>query len=151
MGGAGQVGADDPHRRFGSPRRPEGLGLDGSGRRTDDVDTVFAALSDPTRRRLLDQLSNEGPLTATQLSSSYPVSRQAVVKHLGTLAAAGLLDVTRSGREVRYGVIPGRLGGASAWLADVGDRWDRRLDALRRQLSDPTSPGPSTSRPMSGD
>ena len=83
MGGAGQVGADDPHRRFGSPRRPEGLGLDGSGRRTDDVDTVFAALSDPTRRRLLDQLSNEGPLTATQLSSSYPVSRQAVVKHLG--------------------------------------------------------------------
>jgi DNA-binding transcriptional ArsR family regulator len=95
---------------------------------------VFAALSDPTRRRLLDQLSVEGPLTATQMAASYPVSRQALVKHLGTLAAAGLLDAKRSGREVRYGVIPGRLGGASAWLADVGSRWDRRLEALRRQL-----------------
>jgi DNA-binding transcriptional ArsR family regulator len=145
------VGADDPHRRLGSTRRPEELGLDGSGMRTDDVDTVFAALSDPTRRRLLDQLSHQGPMTATQLASSYPVSRQAVVKHLGTLAAAGLLDVTRSGREVRYGVIPGRLGGASAWLADVGNRWDRRLDALRRQLGDATSPGAPTSGPISGD
>jgi DNA-binding transcriptional ArsR family regulator len=73
-------------------------------------------------------------MTATQLAGSYSVSRQALVKHLGTLAAAGLLDVKRSGREVRYGVIPGRLGGASAWLADVGSRWDRRLEALSRQL-----------------
>ncbi len=99
-----------------------------------DVDAVFAALADPTRRRLLDQLSVEGPLTATELAASYPVSRQAVVKHLGALSAAGLLDAERHGREVRYGVIPGRLGGASSWLAEVGARWDHRLDALQRQL-----------------
>jgi DNA-binding transcriptional ArsR family regulator len=102
------------------------------------VDAVFAALADPTRRRLLDQLSTEGPLTATQLATSYPVSRQAVVKHLGTLAAAGLLDIERRGREVRYGVAPARLDGASAWLADVGTRWDSRLEALRRQLELPS-------------
>ena len=99
-----------------------------------DVDAVFAALADPTRRRLLDQLSTEGPLTATELAASYPVSRQAVVKHLGALAAAGLLDAERHGREVRYGVVPGQLGGASSWLAEVGARWDHRLEALRRQL-----------------
>ncbi len=99
-----------------------------------DVDAVFAALADPTRRRLLDQLSSDGPLTATELAASYPVSRQAVVKHLSALTAAGLLDAERRGREVRYGVIPGRLGGASSWLAEVGARWDRRLAALERQL-----------------
>src|SRR5579863_10522835 len=80
------------------------------------VDAVFAALADPTRRRLLDQLSTEGPLTATQLAASYPMSRQAVVKHLGALTTAGLLGAERHGREVRYGVVPGRLGGASSWL-----------------------------------
>jgi DNA-binding transcriptional ArsR family regulator len=102
-----------------------------------DFDAVFTALADPTRRRLLDQLSHEGPLTATELAASYPVTRQAVVKHLGALAAAGLLDARRQGREVRYAVVPQRLGGASAWLADVGQRWDERLEALRRQLTDP--------------
>ena len=102
-----------------------------------DVDAVFAALGDPTRRRLLDQLSTEGPLTATELAASYPVSRQAVVKHLGALTAAGLLDTVRHGREVRYGVIPGRLGGASTWLAEVGARWDRRLGALQLQFGGP--------------
>ena len=102
-----------------------------------DVDAVFFALADPTRRRLLDQLSAEGPLTATELAASYPVTRQAVVKHLGALAAAGLLGTERHGREVRYGVLPGRLSEASAWLAEVGERWDHRLDALRHQLSQP--------------
>jgi DNA-binding transcriptional ArsR family regulator len=101
------------------------------------VDAVFAALADPTRRRLLDQLSAEGPLTATELAASYPVTRQAVVKHLGALSAAGLLDAERHGREVRYGVVTSRLGGASAWLADVGARWDDRLAALERQLRAP--------------
>lgn len=101
------------------------------------VDAVFAALADPTRRQILDQLSSQGPLTATELATNYPVSRQAVAKHLGALAAAGLLDAERHGREVRYGVVPGRLGGASAWLAEVGSQWDRRLEALRRQLARP--------------
>ena len=86
----------------------------------------------PTRRRLLNQLSHEGPLTATELAHSYPVSRQAVVKHLTALAAAGLLRSDRQGREVRYGVVPDRLDGAVSWLADVGQQWDRRLAALQR-------------------
>lgn len=99
-----------------------------------DVDVVFAALADPTRRRLLDQLSGAGPLTATELSTGFRISRQAVVKHLGTLAAAGLLESERRGREVRYRVVGDGLEEASQWLTEVGGRWDRRLAALRRQL-----------------
>ena len=100
------------------------------------ADQVFSALADPTRRRLLDQLSAEGPLSATDLAGGYPVSRQAVVKHLGTLSAAGLLRSERHGREVLYGVVPERLSQATAWLADVGARWDSRLAALTEQLRD---------------
>ena len=98
------------------------------------VDAVFAALADPTRRRLLDQISEHGPLTATELASGYPISRQAVVKHLSALAGAGLLAGERQGRDVRYRVVVGGLDDAAAWLRDVGQRWDRRLDALQRHL-----------------
>jgi DNA-binding transcriptional ArsR family regulator len=99
-----------------------------------DVDAVFAALADPTRRRLLDQLSAEGPMSATELARRYPVTRQAVVKHLTALTAAGLVRPDRHGREVRYGVLPEQLDGATAWLVEVGTRWDRRLAALADQL-----------------
>lgn len=100
----------------------------------DDVDAVFSALADPTRRRLLDQLSADGPLTASQLARDYPVTRQAVVKHLGALSGAGLLRSERFGREVRYGVVPERLHEASAWLAEVGEKWDDRLTHLAQHL-----------------
>jgi DNA-binding transcriptional ArsR family regulator len=99
-----------------------------------DGDAVFEALGDATRRRLLDQLSNEGPLSATDLAPSYPISRQAVVKHLGTLTDAGLLVPERRGRDVLYRVQGEPMAAAAAWLVDIGARWDERLDALRSQL-----------------
>lgn len=98
----------------------------------DDIDAVFSALADPTRRRILDDVAARGPLTATQLAPGYGVSRQAVAKHLGALESAGVLQRDRHGREVRYRVVDGRLDGATAWMADVGRRWDRRLVVLER-------------------
>ncbi len=95
---------------------------------------MFAALADPTRRRLLDQIARQGPLTATELAGGYPMSRQAVVKHLSALAGAGLLAGERHGRDVRYRVVAGGLGDAATWLTEVGQRWDRRLTALQRHL-----------------
>lgn len=78
-------------------------------------------------------------MSATELARDYPVSRQAVVKHLSTLTGAGLLRPERHGREVLYGVEPRRLSEVSAWLREVGAQWDRRLDALTRQLQEPGS------------
>ena len=78
-------------------------------------------------------------MSATELARDYPVSRQAVVKHLSTLAGAGLLHPQRHGREVLYGVDPTRLGEVSVWLKEVGDQWDRRLDALRERLGGGTT------------
>ena len=102
-----------------------------------EPDDVFAALADPTRRQILRRLSAEGPLSATELAGDFPVSRQAVVKHLSTLTSAGLLHGERQGREVRYGLVPDRLHDATAWLDEVGRRWDRRLGTLLEHFPPP--------------
>jgi DNA-binding transcriptional ArsR family regulator len=99
----------------------------------DHVDAVFEALADPTRRRLLTEISAQ-PATATQLAVDLPISRQAVVKHLSALADAGLLERERAGREVRYRVTPAPLSDAVSWMADVGSQWDDRLKALSRTV-----------------
>jgi DNA-binding transcriptional ArsR family regulator len=98
-----------------------------------DVDAVFSALADPTRRAVLQALADSGGGTATQLAGRFPVTRQAVSKHLATLSAAGLVEARRNGRETQYVVTPDAMTDALAWMATVGARWDRRLAALKRQ------------------
>jgi DNA-binding transcriptional ArsR family regulator len=94
---------------------------------------VFAALSDPTRRALIQHLA-EGPATATQLSLQFPISRQAVTKHLAALDEAGLVERNSSGREVRYSLRTEGLADVSSWVTEVGTSWDRRLADLKRTL-----------------
>jgi DNA-binding transcriptional ArsR family regulator len=65
-------------------------------------------------------------------SSGFPVSRQAVVKHLAVLDEAGLVHGTKSGREMRYAVQPDRLEAAARWMARVAAEWDTRLAAIKR-------------------
>jgi DNA-binding transcriptional ArsR family regulator len=101
-------------------------------KRGDDVDELWAAVADPTRRRLLDALLAHGEATATTLARDLPVTRQAVAKHLAVLERADLVDSRRVGREVRYAVRPERLDAASEWLARVAAEWDDRLGAIKR-------------------
>jgi DNA-binding transcriptional ArsR family regulator len=96
------------------------------------LDTLFGALSDPTRRMLVERLLTKGPATATSLAETTPLSRQAVLKHLQVLEAAGLLAHERSGREVRYRVTPQPLASAVGWILDTAGQWDSRIDRLRR-------------------
>jgi DNA-binding transcriptional ArsR family regulator len=105
------------------------------GEAGDRAGAVFGALSDPTRRALLATIAEHPATTATELAAQLPISRQAVLKHLNALAAAGLLDRTRSGREVRYRFTPAPLSDAVDWMTAVGAEWDGRLAVLRRQLS----------------
>jgi DNA-binding transcriptional ArsR family regulator len=105
----------------------------------DDVDELWAAVADPTRRRLLDALLAHGEATATTLAGDLPVTRQAVAKHLSVLERAGLVDSRRVGREVRYAVRPERLDAATEWLARVAAEWDERLGAIKR-LAESSAP-----------
>ena len=95
---------------------------------------VFAALADPTRRRLIQRLAEASPQTATRLATNLPVTRQAVSKHLAILAEAGLVTAERAGRETRYALTPAALTEATSWLAIIAATWDERLAALKRQV-----------------
>jgi DNA-binding transcriptional ArsR family regulator len=98
-------------------------------------DTVFSALSDPSRRRLLESLAGRESASLTELAAGLPVTRQAVSKHLAVLGEAGLVESTRAGRETHYFLTPQPLGEAMAWMERIGDRWDERLARLRDHLS----------------
>lgn len=100
------------------------------------ADVVFAALADPTRRRILQQVADEGPLTATSLTADLPISRQAIAKHLAQLRAAGLVDADRTGRETRFVARPEPLHTLATWAESTGNRWDRRLTRLRDLVED---------------
>jgi DNA-binding transcriptional ArsR family regulator len=89
---------------------------------SDPLGQVFGALADPSRRQVIDYLSERGTATATELTGELPMTRQAVAKHLATLADAGLVESERLGRETRYR------------LTETGAEWDDRLDSLRRHL-----------------
>ncbi|MFE9866816.1 ArsR/SmtB family transcription factor [Streptomyces sp. NPDC005506] len=96
------------------------------------VDSVLGALADPMRRQLLDLLAAQGEVSATTLAERVPVSRQAVVKHLAVLDAAGLVSGRRVGREVRYAVRPAALDATARWMAALAADWDRRLAHIKR-------------------
>ena len=99
-------------------------------------DAVFAALADPTRRRVLRLVAERGPTSATLLERELPVTRQAIVKHLVVLSRAGLVTGQRTGQEVRYGLVPEPLDEVSKWIAEIGWQWDERLARLRQVVLD---------------
>jgi ArsR family transcriptional regulator, cadmium/lead-responsive transcriptional repressor len=99
-------------------------------------DELWAAVADPSRRRLLDVLLAHGEATPTVLAAELPFTRQAVTKHLAVLDRAGLVLSRRQGREVRYTVCPERLDAASDAMAAVAARWDRRLRAIKQIAED---------------
>ena len=102
---------------------------------SDPAGPVFSALSDPTRRRVVQRLSEQGPLSATALAADLPISRQAVSKHLAALEDAGLVEAERVGREMRYSLTVQPVHQAVSWLADIGAEWDERLAALQTHLA----------------
>ena len=104
---------------------------------SDTVSGVFAALGDPTRRGIYEELlgAPDGR-TATDLATTATISRQAIVKHLQVLMRADLASTIREGREVRYVARRDGAQDASRWLADRTAEWDRRLAALEKRVSD---------------
>lgn len=93
---------------------------------------VFAALGDETRLRLAARLSHDGPLSIARLSSGFPMSRQAISKHLRVMEAAGVVRSTHRGRESLWQIERKRLDEAQRQLQAISTEWDRRLYRLKR-------------------
>lgn len=94
-----------------------------------NLDRIFHALADPTRRAILDHLA-EGEATVSHLSKPLPLSFAAVSKHLGVLESAGLVTREARGRERVCRLNPAALKDARAWLEFHERFWTGRLDAL---------------------
>ncbi|MBO0767354.1 MAG: winged helix-turn-helix transcriptional regulator [Solirubrobacterales bacterium] len=94
-------------------------------------DDLWAAVAEPSRRRLLDALLARPGATASALTADVALTRQAIAKHLDVLESAGLVAAVRVGREVRYSVQAERMTEASQALRDAGARWGARLAAIK--------------------
>ena len=98
---------------------------------TQTLTPVFAALGDDTRWAILARLG-EGPASASALAREFPISRQAIVKHLEVLRAAGLVETEQRGRELVHRALGGRLSDVARQLERIGNAWESRLAAIKR-------------------
>jgi DNA-binding transcriptional ArsR family regulator len=101
----------------------------------DELTVTFAALADPTRRAILGRLA-EGEATVTELAEPFPISVQAVSKHLRVLERAGLVERDRVAQ-----LRPSRLRGAplkaaAEYLERYGRLWDQSFDRLESRIRD---------------
>ena len=107
------------------------------------LDLAFQALSDPTRRRMVERLS-AGPVTVSELAAPLPMSMSAVMQHLKILEAAGLVASEKTGRVRTCRVDPRALGAAERWINERRQSVERSLDRLGAWL-DETRPEEETS------
>jgi DNA-binding transcriptional ArsR family regulator len=97
------------------------------------MDSVFRALSDPTRRRVLERLSRSSA-SVSELSEPFDMALPSFVQHLSVLEGSGLVRSKKTGRVRTYQLVPGRLRLAENWLSRQRDLWERRLDQLDEYL-----------------
>ncbi|NUM52877.1 MAG: winged helix-turn-helix transcriptional regulator [Candidatus Hydrogenedentes bacterium] len=97
------------------------------------VDSVFRALSDPTRRRVLERLSR-GAASVSELAGPFDMALPSFVQHLRLLEDTGLVQSTKKGRVRTYRLAPKRLKIAEDWLMRQRSLWERRLDQLDEYL-----------------
>jgi DNA-binding transcriptional ArsR family regulator len=95
------------------------------------ADTVFDALGEPVRRRILELL-HDGPTPVGQLAARLPVGRPAVSKHLRVLSNAGLIEHRSVGTRNLYTLAPGGMAAAQQWLART---WDTVLAAYAAEVA----------------
>jgi DNA-binding transcriptional ArsR family regulator len=95
-----------------------------------ELDRVFAALVDPTRRAILARLEREETLSVSALAAPFEIKLPAVMKHLDVLGEAGLISRSKRGRTVDVRLTPARLREASDWLARYERFWSPALDRL---------------------
>lgn len=105
-----------------------------------NLDVVFFALSDPTRRAILTRLK-KGDATVAELSEPFDMRQPTISKHLRVLEDAGLIRAEKDGqRRPRSLVVGGPLEHVDAWLGPFREQWERRFDRLESFLESASKP-----------
>jgi DNA-binding transcriptional ArsR family regulator len=100
-----------------------------------DLDLVFSALADPSRREMVVRLSR-GPASVSELAQPLDMTLPAVMQHLQVLEASGLVRSEKTGRVRTCRIEPKVLSRAEAWFAGRRATWERRLDRLGELLAE---------------
>jgi DNA-binding transcriptional ArsR family regulator len=103
-------------------------------RTSEDLDLLFGALADATRRRIVERLA-AGEATVTELAAPFPISLPAISRHLKVLEHAKLITRSRHGRWRGARLSPTSLATATAWLAQQEQLWADRFDRLDDHLA----------------
>jgi DNA-binding transcriptional ArsR family regulator len=114
------------------------------GREPADIDRVFQALADPTRRAVVERLGR-GPAATSELARPFTMALPSFIQHLDVLEKVGLVASTKEGRVRTYRLTPQPLEAAEGWMAAQRALWERRLDQFddyvrtlhRQQTSNP--------------
>jgi DNA-binding transcriptional ArsR family regulator len=101
--------------------------LVGEMRTSPDIDAVFRALADPTRRQVVERLSRS-PASVSELAEPFAMALPSFVQHLRVLEGCGLVCSTKHGRIRTYQLAPERLAAAEDWMSRQRRLWERRLD-----------------------
>ncbi|MGD0719520.1 MAG: metalloregulator ArsR/SmtB family transcription factor [Roseiarcus sp.] len=101
--------------------------------RTARLDAVFAALADPTRRAIIERLSSS-EARVTEVAEPFPMSLNAVSKHIRVLEASGVVERHRKGRDHILSINARSLDEADGWIERMRRYWEERLDAMERLL-----------------
>lgn len=99
------------------------------GKYSRELDSVFVALADPTRRAVIRQLGG-GPASVGELAGAFPMALPSFMKHVRTLEACGLIHTSKSGRVRTCTLDRERLAVVDDWLAEERRRWDAQTDRL---------------------
>ncbi len=105
-----------------------------------NIDRVFHALGDPTRRAIVDQLS-AGPRSVSRLADPLGITLTAVAQHLQVLEESGLVQTEKVGRVRTCRIDPAGFSSLERWIRDHRSMWDQRLDRLGELLADPGEGG----------
>jgi DNA-binding transcriptional ArsR family regulator len=105
-----------------------------------NIDRVFHALGDPTRRAIVEKLS-EGPISVSRLAEPFDITLTAIVQHLQVLEDSGLVRTEKAGRVRTCRLEPGGFSFLEQWIRDRRSMWERRLDRLGDLLAEPDAKG----------
>jgi DNA-binding transcriptional ArsR family regulator len=100
-----------------------------------DIDRVFHALGDPTRRAIVDMLS-ERPLSVSRLAAPFDITLTAVMQHLQVLEESGLVHTEKLGRVRTCRIETAGFSALQQWIGDRRSMWERRLDRLGDLLAE---------------
>jgi DNA-binding transcriptional ArsR family regulator len=97
------------------------------------IETTFSALADPTRRAVVQALSN-GPAAVSQLAKPFKMALPSFTQHLGVLESAGLIVSRREGRSRICSLNPSALKAAEDWMATYRQQWEQRMDRYEAHI-----------------